>query len=536
MRKMKEKYDYRFFFILMLGLTLLGAATALVSPLLLQAWAQDEAGFTEYRILLLLLVMTLSMLLDLLLTVLREKFAKQYNIRNFQRFMRKYFRMSYDEITGQGAASLVERIQQAVLGMYEFMTGSFIDIWASALILAAVLVILASQSLVLAGILLLMLPVNYFGYRLLNRELRIRSETLQRENAEGFSVILSMTAQTDYLKQCSDWEELLRQMKRAEEQIYGSMADINIVARGASRVLEAVNDIARTMLMAFTVLACVETGKSPVLLVLTTVLCPMYFSHLTAVTRANLNRQGMLVSGDFIRSMDERREPDGTKKVEHIERIGMDIKTLAIGNKVLAKNISGEFCKGDVVWIRGESGAGKSTLAKMLLKFRPCEGIFINGEPIGALQNASLRERIDYLSQNVPIIRGSLLENLFYNKKWSVKAQEQLLAEPVLQKILQDRALDSPVEEGGANFSGGEKQKLALARMLQDEADVLILDEVTSNIDKESAAEILERVMEFGREKIIFIISHDSLPEKYATKSILLQKVGEKERKMLYTD
>lgn len=81
MRKMKEKYDYRFFFILMLGLTLLGAAAALVSPLLLQAWAQDEAGFTKYRILLLLPVMTLSMLLDLLLTVLREKFAKQYNIR-----------------------------------------------------------------------------------------------------------------------------------------------------------------------------------------------------------------------------------------------------------------------------------------------------------------------------------------------------------------------------------------------------------------------------------------------------------------------
>lgn len=63
-----------------------------------------------------------------------------------------------------------------------------------------------------------------------------------------------------------------------------------------------------------------------------------------------------------------------------------------------------------------------------------------------------------------------------FNKTWNIKAQEQLLAKLVLQNILQGRVLDSPAEEGRANFSGGEQQKLSLARMLQDEADVLILD------------------------------------------------------------
>lgn len=520
---MKEKHDYGLFFAWMLGLTLLSAVIALISPVLLHVWAQDETGISGHRLICLFLVMTASMLLDLLITVCRERFAKRYNIRNFQRLIQKYFFMRYDEITGQGAAGLLERIWQAVNSLYEFMTGSFISIWSGALLLAAIVILMARQSLALAGILLLMLPVNYFGYRLLNRRLRACSETLQRETAEGFSAILSMAGQTDYLKQCSDCRELLCQMEPAMERIYKSTEDINILARGASRVLEAVNDIARTMLMALAVLVCMETEKSPVLLVLTSVLCPMYFSHLSAVTRANLNRQGMRISMDFVRTMEEKKEEDGKKPLERIEQIRMDIKKLAIGEKVLVQNISGEFQRGDIVWIMGESGVGKSTLAKMLLKFRPCSGIFINGEPIEVYRNASLRERIDYLSQNVPIIRGSLRENLFFNKKWSAAAQERLIQEPVLEKLLQGRTLDSVVEEGGANLSGGEKQKIALARMLQDDADVLILDEVTSNIDRESAREIWERVMEFGRDKIVFIISHDFWPERYATKRIVLE-------------
>ena len=82
--------------------------------------------------------------------------------------------------------------------------------------------------------------------------------------------------------------------------------------------------------------------------------------------------------------------------------------------------------------------------------------------------------------------------------------------------------MDSFIEENGANLSGGEKQRIALARALYDDVDVMILDEVTSNIDKESAEMILRRVIENGREKIIFMISHDSMPEVYANKILQL--------------
>ena len=188
----------------------------------------------------------------------------------------------------------------------------------------------------------------------------------------------------------------------------------------------------------------------------------------------------------------------------------------------MARNIVGDFEKGDVVWIKGASGTGKSTLVKLLAKFRTCDKIEINGKDIRRFTNASLRRKVDYLSQNIPIVTGSVRDNLSFNQVWDKKNEECLAKQPFFAGFLQNHGYDSRIEENGANLSGGEKQKIALARIFFDEVDMLILDEFTSNIDKGTAEEILDTVVKNGKEKILFIISHDELPEKYATKTLCL--------------
>ena len=75
----------------------------------------------------------------------------------------------------------------------------------------------------------------------------------------------------------------------------------------------------------------------------------------------------------------------------------------------------------------------------------------------------------------------------------------------------------------GANLSGGEKQKLAIARSLYSDAEVLIFDEVTANIDAESIALILNTIKNTCKNKIVVIISHDTLPENFANKVIRME-------------
>ncbi|WP_162265440.1 ATP-binding cassette domain-containing protein [Abyssisolibacter fermentans] len=154
---------------------------------------------------------------------------------------------------------------------------------------------------------------------------------------------------------------------------------------------------------------------------------------------------------------------------------------------MLANNISGVFKKGDVVWIRGNSGCGKSTLVKLIPKFRTINRILVNNIDIRNITNKSIRKKIDYLSQDVPIIKGSLRDNLFFNKSYNAELEKELINSKLLSSIFVNKDINTLITENGANLSGGEKQKIALARCIYNKSDVLILDEVTSNIDTESA-------------------------------------------------
>lgn len=514
--------SYRKFFATMLIMMLFGAITALISPFLLNLWSQDEVGFNEARLLILSFTLVLSALIEVLLTILREKFAEQYNASNFKKYIGKMLAMEYDAVLEKGPANLIDRIAQAVNELYLFMTGGHISIWSNGLALLAILMLVFSKNPIVSVIMLVMLPVNYFGYKFLNKELARRSRKLQESTAAAFQHILSYVGQTDYLKQCDSYDNLYRQLKPGYEQLYSSMANINIYARSVSTALGAVNRIAETISMAILLWNYMRVGTGSVTLVLVAILFPMYFNYLNGIVNVNLSKQGLKVSLDFVAEMDAGREHDGEEELERVDSIRFSINELKLGEKTLTKGISGTFERGDVVWIKGGSGVGKSTLAKLLVKFRENEGVYVNGKDIRCFTNSSLRKRVDYISQSVPIVKGSLRDNLSFNCPWSLKREEELKRDPILAGVLQRHGMNGEIEENGANLSGGEKQKIALARVLHRDVDVLILDEFTSNIDKETAGEMLDTVVKNGRDKILFIISHDDLPEKYATKELKL--------------
>lgn len=515
---------YRKFFIIMLFLVLCGSFMSLLSPVMLNIWMSDEVGFTSRRIAILLIILICSLILDLLFTWGREKFAKGFNISNCQSILSKYFQLSYDKINEEGPTNLIERIGQAVNNIYFFMTGDFIKIWSSIIIMIAVLVMLGYQNIFVAIGMIMMIPINYLGYRALNKELSNRSLKLQEDSAIGWQQIISVVGQTDYLKQSDSYNNILYQLKPTLDKIYSSMADVNVFAKCASKLLSSINNIVQIMIMVLAVYQFISKESSPVTLILYSILLPLYFSNLSTITNANLSKQDMIVSNDFLKELDKNRESDGIKSIETIDTIDFSIDHLVINNTHLASNINGHFEKGDVVWVQGASGTGKSTLMKLIPKFRMTNTIYFNGEDIRNITNSSVRNRINYLAQSVPIINGTLRDNIFFNKQYDKNIEEKLISDPILKTIFRDKNFDTQISDGGSNLSGGEKQKIAFARALYDEVDVMILDEITSNIDKESANEIMNRLIEDKCNRITFIISHDDLPKNYSNKILLLNQ------------
>jgi ABC-type multidrug transport system fused ATPase/permease subunit len=221
--------------------------------------------------------------------------------------------------------------------------------------------------------------------------------------------------------------------------------------------------------------------------------------------------------------------------VETIGKGSFMIESLVVQN--LAASIDGSpvFCalsfsvrKGDVIAIRGRSGCGKTTLLKTLFGFCPPSGgtILVNGAPVAGLMN--LGGSAVLLPQEVRFFSGSLrwnLEMLAGNKV----DLAQLSA--VLELLHLGGRLDAglseltDLSEGGANLSGGEKQRLALGAVLLRRPQILLLDEPTSQLDIKTEELILDAVSSLAQSgTIVIIVTHNPGIERIATSMIRLDE------------
>ena len=160
----------------------------------------------------------------------------------------------------------------------------------------------------------------------------------------------------------------------------------------------------------------------------------------------------------------------------------------------------------------GKSGCGKSTLVSLLMGFNKAQQgkILFNGQEIQEIDRHSFYEKVSLVSHSSYVFKGSLRENMTMAKIDATDEQIYACLEQVnLAQFVRDNGgLDMPLLSRGANLSGGQIQRLALARALLHNAALYIFDEATSNIDVESEEIILQFIQQFKQQKTIVMISH----------------------------
>lgn len=211
------------------------------------------------------------------------------------------------------------------------------------------------------------------------------------------------------------------------------------------------------------------------------------------------------------------KEQDDKERIE-IDKIDGDIilenVTFRYGSRApVLKDVSITIPKGKKVALVGESGSGKTTISKLLLKYySPEEGkIKISGNDIEELNIYSVRRQIEYVPQNIELFSGSIKENITlgvedYTNQDIKQACENSGCSSFIEKL--PGKYDTFLEEAGGGLSGGEKQRLALARALIKKTNFLILDEATSNLDFISEAKIYDTLYVKGKKMTMLIIAH----------------------------
>ena len=182
-------------------------------------------------------------------------------------------------------------------------------------------------------------------------------------------------------------------------------------------------------------------------------------------------------------------------------------------NRVILKNISFAIPKGKTVAVVGPSGSGKSTLARLLFRFYDIQGgaIKINGYDIRTLTQASLRRAVGIVPQDTVLFNDTVYYNIAYGRPSASRAQVE---EAAKSARIHDFIMSTPmgyettVGERGLKLSGGEKQRVAIARTLLKNPQILIFDEATSALDSANERAIQAELQTAAQNKTTLVIAH----------------------------
>jgi len=204
----------------------------------------------------------------------------------------------------------------------------------------------------------------------------------------------------------------------------------------------------------------------------------------------------------------------GADSLQITGAVSLESVRYAYDETPLLADISLDVAEGEHVALVGDNGAGKSTIAQLLLGTeRPSHGVVrFDGRALESLEIKSLRRQIGFVPQQPFFFRGTIRENLqFGHVRIDPSCYEDALrisaAKSVLERL--PDALDTVIGDGGTRLSGGELQRLSIARALMHRPRLLILDEPTTHLDATSISHLLTALAEWDRRPTIFLISHD---------------------------
>jgi len=228
------------------------------------------------------------------------------------------------------------------------------------------------------------------------------------------------------------------------------------------------------------------------------------------------------------------------EKAEYIDEDGKDIRldyfdisfndvTFAYNNRSVLKDLSFTIPQRSTTAIIGPSGSGKTTICKLIARFYDVDegGIEIGGHNIKEMTCNSLMENISMVFQNVYLFHDSVYNNIKFGKPDA--SREEIAAAAKAARChefimaLPD-GYDTVIGEGGSTLSGGEKQRISIARAILKDAPIVILDEATASIDPENEYEIQQAITSLVQDKTLITIAHRMATAEYADQILVVDE------------
>ncbi|MCR5323982.1 MAG: ABC transporter ATP-binding protein/permease [Lachnospiraceae bacterium] len=231
------------------------------------------------------------------------------------------------------------------------------------------------------------------------------------------------------------------------------------------------------------------------------------------VTDASLDRIEEVFAAEELKDEGKTELRNGIINRSDNAKIRYDNVSFAYTDKDVLKNVSFEVRQGGMTALVGPSGGGKSTIASLLARFWDVKSgrIMIDGEDIRNVSLGSLMDQISMVFQRVYLFQDTVYNNIAISRPDATREEVEEAAKKArcYDFIMQlPNGFDTVIGEGGASLSGGEKQRISIARCILKDSPIVILDEATASVDADNERAIQEAISELCRNKTLLVIAH----------------------------
>ncbi len=413
---------------------------------------------------------------------------------------------------------LMSRLLGDVGGVRWFFSSTIVHLFTSFLRFVGGIVFLIYLNWRLALAVLAVLPLMFLAVRFFGGKLRVLSHHGMERQAEVYQSVQESLAQTSLIKAFATEKRTLNLLVSKLRASLQLGMEQNTLGSLANLAINAAPDLAHLIVLAGGAWLIIQGQWSVGSLLAFQSYVGFVYGPAHFLATANFQWQGAMASLERVSALFDvvPEEHDGVGlKADHL-RGEVEFKNVFFsynGREPVMDNVLFAVQAGEHVAIVGPSGVGKTTLVSLLLQFyRPQKGeILVDGRPASEYELRSLRRRIGYVPQSPTLLKGTIADNLRYGDP---DAGDKEVEKAARAAGIHDFIASLPdgyhslVGERGVNFSEGQKQRLAIARALVKDPDIVILDEPTSALDSQTEASIFATLPKMVSGKTLFIIAH----------------------------
>jgi len=414
------------------------------------------------------------------------------------------------------AGYLLARMTGDIGGVTWFLSGSLVGILTNILYFIGGLALLFWLEWRLALAALAAVPAYLFALRRFSDRMHALNHAGNEENARYMSRFQETLGSIPLVKAFAAEDRAVGGIMNGLRQVYRISAERSVVGSVTGLALSSTPSLVNFVVFAVGAWWVITGHWSLGSLFAFQAYLGRVFGPAQSLASTGLQMQSIRASLERLTALlDVAPETGGGQRVESL-RGEVEFRNVSFAydpvNPVL-EGVSFHVRAGERVGIVGPSGAGKTTLLSLLLRFYSPTGgeVLYDGRPAGDDDVRSLRQRIGYVSQSPLLLSGTILENLRYgNPGASLEQVTRACRAAGIHEFITGLpgGYESEVGERGVNLSEGQKQRLAIARALVKEPDILVLDEPTASLDGLTERSIFEALPRETRGKTLFVVAH----------------------------